>query len=525
MKISTKIVLGYALLILLLVTALIYELALVHRMQVINQNVSSMKSRETLYSLRAEDIGQVFVFIKRLHATKDPDYFSQLDHLFTDTSRDLHADLKKLQTDRKSQNESKEFEKFVSLWTHFRRAESEQEKNFAVLSTAELDEWLLRETKPLEDQLQRVRAANQAAIDAEVEQSAIAGEKAEFVSKVAAGIAVVLSFVVSFVIVRSISHSLKQLTSGARAVAQGELSYRIDASGNDNFSQVARDFNFMLSKLDEREQVKRDYVSHVSHELKAPLAAMQETSRLLMEGIPGPVNERQKRLLGLTLECGQRLSKNIVSLLDLSRMESDALDYDIERTDLREVIQSTSREFEVQINQKGRALQLDLPTEPLHVNCDGDRIGQILANLIDNALKFAPGSTPIAISANYLKELPENLPASWRRHFKPADAHFALLKVADQGRGVPDEQKDLIFEKFHQVKFEKKIAGQGVGLGLVICRNIVMAHQGAIWVGDNTGGGSVFYVLLPAEQPGVKTEAVTPIDQGQATEHVQPART
>ncbi|MFB3902242.1 MAG: ATP-binding protein [Acidobacteriota bacterium] len=521
MKISTKIILGYSLLILVMVAALIYELALMHQMQTINRNLSAMKTRETDYSLRVRDIGQVMEFTERLYATKDPEYASQLKYHSDNLTADLDHDLERLKNDQANQEERKELERFTSLWRSFLRSASEQEAYFPVISKEDFDRWLEKQDKSLEAQMQRVQAANRAAINAEVEQSGKAGQKAEFVSKVAAAVAVVLCFVISFVIVRSISHSLKRLTSGARAVAQGEFSYRLDASGTDNFSQVARDFNFMVSKLDEREQVKREYVSHVSHELKAPLAAMQETARLLLEGIPGPVNERQKRLLGLALECGQRLSRTIISLLDLSRIESDALDYEIERTDLREVIQSASREFEVQLAKNGRALELHLPPDPLYADCDGDRIGQIISNLIDNALKFSAGPAPISIKAQVVKGLPENLPGSWRCRLDGAHPDYALLQVSDRGRGVPDEHKELIFEKFHQVKFEKKIAGQGVGLGLVICKNIATAHRGAIWVGDNAGGGSIFYILLPA----AKALAVSPQERRRAAEGVQPAQT
>ncbi|HXK59186.1 MAG TPA: HAMP domain-containing sensor histidine kinase [Acidobacteriota bacterium] len=524
MKVSTKIILGYALLILLLVLTLVYELTLVHRMQTINQDLARMKTRETVYSLRSRDIEQVIDFIKRLYITKDPDYAAQVRDLFKQMRLDLEQDIAELKSDTKSRKEKKEVQRFAALWSDFENDEKKWEEWFPALSTTEFDAWLANHTEALETQMGRILSANRAAIDTEVHQSAVAGKRAEFVSKVAAGIAVLLSFVVSFVVVRSISHSLKQLTSGARAVAQGEFSYRLDASGTDNFSQVARDFNFMVSKLDEREQLKRDYVSHVSHELKAPLAAMQETARLLMEGIPGPVNERQKRLLNLTLESGQRLSRTIASLLDLSRLEANAVDYDIERTDLREVIRSASSAFEVQINQDGRNLDLQLPSEPLYVDCDSDRIGQIISNLIDNALKFAPNSTPIAIRAQQLNGLPENLPAAWRARFPINDASFALIQVEDRGRGVPDEHKELIFEKFHQVKFEKKIAGQGVGLGLVICKNIVEAHRGAIWVDDNPGGGSIFFVLLPAYRTEAKPFPLTPIGRTPAAEDVQPAR-
>ena len=373
----------------------------------------------------------------------------------------------------------------------------------------------------LQREIELALAANQNAIDAQVGQSARAGQRAEQVSQMAAIIALGLSCLVSFVVVRSISRSLEQLTHGARAVAEGRFSYRLDASGDDNFSKVARDFNFMVSRLDQMDQLKRDYVSHVSHELKAPLAAIQETSKLVREGIAGPVTEKQKHLLGLSIECGERFSKTIRSLLDVSRMEADALDYDLEKQDVRDLVRAAVAEFEVHFSQNNRPLRLDLPESELAVECDRDRVIQVLTNLLDNALKFSPPMSPLAIKAERLKTKPPNLPAVWSAKVGQGTAGFVLITVADSGRGVPDEHKEQIFEKFHQVKFGKKVAGQGVGLGLVICRNIVQAHGGAIWVEDNREAGSVFSVLLPWAGRTVTDDTLSGAHR--AIERVQPA--
>jgi len=104
--------------------------------------------------------------------------------------------------------------------------------------------------------------------------------------------------------------------------------------------------------------------------------------------------------------------------------------------------------------------------------------------------------------------VPEGIPQSWRNPVLEgaASAELALVAISDAGPGVPDEHKEKIFEKFHQVKQGKKIVGQGVGLGLAICRTIVEAHRGALWVEDNPGGGSVFYLLL---RTGTAGNAVT----------------
>jgi two-component system sensor histidine kinase GlrK len=521
MKLSTKIILGYALIILLMVATLLYELSLVHAMQRINRELSLMKSRATEYSLQYQEIRRVDEFTRKTFVTGDPGYLARVRE-----ERRLFAEkLAAIQRSGPTDPEKAELEKMSTLWADFSDLARAAEERLP-LPDQESEQWLSSHMAPLFAQMDRVVEANQRAIDAEIRRSATAGQKAEFVSQMAAVIAVALSFLVSLVIVRSISRSLEQLTHGARAVASGQFSYRLDASGNDNFSQVARDFNFMASRLDELDQLKRDYVSHVSHELKAPLASIQETGRILLRGIPGPLNEKQARLVDLSLQAGERLRRTILSLLDLSRMEANAFDYEIERRDLRVVIQNALKEFEVRLAEKKRPLDLRLPEGPLWVDCDSDRMGQVLSNLIDNALKFSPPESPIVVTARAVSEAPVTAPASCGRQLSDRETGCAFLSVADRGRGVPDAHKEPIFEKYHQVKLGKRLTGQGVGLGLLICRNIVAAHGGAIWVEDNPGGGSVFLVLLPRSRHSAGSQAsAARRDQQDTSAEVAPTKT
>jgi len=516
MKISTKIILGYALLILLLVTSLVYELSLIRRMQAVNRNLSNIKTRATQYTLSSKDIEQLGKHVRRFYVTRDPEY---LDQSQGQLSRPLSEDLQKMRAS--DPEEQRQLDKLRLLWARFSNGISDGEA-LLQMSPEQFDSWIALELQELESQIDLTLAANQKAIEAEVAQSARAGQRAEWVSQIAAIIALGLSCLVSFVVVRSISRSLQQLTHGARAVAEGRFSYRIDDSGDEQFSKVARDFNLMATRLDQRDQLTREYVSHVSHELKAPLAAIQETSKLVREGIAGPVTEKQKHLLGLSIECGDRLSKTIRSLLDLSRMEADALDYELEKQDVRDLVKAAVAEFEVHFSQSNRPLKVQLPDSELSANCDRDRVIQVLTNLVDNALKFSPAMSPLEVRAERVKAKPEGLPSAWAERVREGAGGYILITVADSGRGVPDEHKEQIFEKFHQVKFGKKVAGQGVGLGLVICRNIVQAHGGAIWVEDNREGGSIFSVLLPsaAEQPVIGD---SPTGAHRALQGVQPA--
>jgi len=217
---------------------------------------------------------------------------------------------------------------------------------------------------------------------------------------------------------------------------------------------------------------------------------------------------KMRRLLELNLHSGKRLSSMMRNLLDLSRMEAGAMDYELKKQDLVALIRIVLAEFDVRAREKDLRLEAELPPPPVIVDCDGDRIIQVIQNLLENAGKFSPHGAAIRISVRLAMDIPEHMPTAWKKEVcKPAGGGgCVLVAVSDSGPGVPDAHKEKVFEKFHQVKQGKKISGQGVGLGLAICRTIVEAHHGAIWVEDNPDAGSVFFVLLPAGAAGERVE-------------------
>ena len=345
-------------------------------------------------------------------------------------------------------------------------------------------------------------------IESRVEESSRAGKRAQRISWVAAAAALALSLLVSFWIIRSISGPLGYLTEGTRAVAEGKFFYQLDETGGDELAQLAGDFNRMTRRFSELDEMKKDFVSHVSHELKTPLASMEEAVRLLLDGIPGPLNEQQKRYLELNLQSSRRLSALIGNLLDMSRMEAGVMQYDIKRHDLGALIRTVLEEFEAPLLEKSLRLEVQLPDQPFAVACDGDRIIQVLANLLGNALKFSPRGGVLRVRLSHEADVPDHVPPAMRDQLSRGRdaAGFALLSVANAGPGIPDAEKEKIFQKFYQVRPGSKTSGQGAGLGLAIGRTIVEAHRGAIWVEDNPGGGSLFYVLF---RVGAVTEAAT----------------
>jgi signal transduction histidine kinase len=119
---------------------------------------------------------------------------------------------------------------------------------------------------------------------------------------------------------------------------------------------------------------------------------------------------------------------------------------------------------------------------------------QVVRNLLDNALRFAPEGSSIGVKVAAFADLPESLPGAWRPRMALSGAGYAMISISDSGVGVPDSEKSRVFEKFHRT--HRKESNQGFGLGLAICRTIVEGHKGAIWVEDKPGGGSVFSFLI-----------------------------
>ena len=219
-----------------------------------------------------------------------------------------------------------------------------------------------------------------------------------------------------------------------------------------------------------------------------------------------PETTRREWLERIYRDC-RKLATIVDDLLDVSRMEAGVMEYDVRRHDLTGWLRTVLEEFETQLREKELRMEAQLPEQPVRVDCDGDRIIQVIENLLGNALKFSPHGGVIGVSLRLASEMPDHVPEGWRLKVAGAASGegFALVSVSDSGPGVPSGEKGKIFEKFYQGRQAAMIPGQGAGLGLAIGRTIVEAHRGAIWVEDRQGGGSVFYLLLGTGTAGDQT--------------------
>lgn len=505
MKVATKLSGAFGLHVVILVGLLVYHVRTIHEMVSTSYELSDISSRLSVGSTAQRSrLDELEENAGKYWVTRDPGYLAK----FNETLSAFDAALRQLGSRRLSDQERREVARLSQEWARFRPMAERLHSLVGEASTEAARDSL----DALHDHLDRLRLqahnvseASQSVMAARLESSTDAARAAERISWSAAAGALLLSVLVSGLIVRSISESLGRLKEGTREVARGNFAYRLGARREDEFAQLSRDFNTMVRRLGELDQMKRDFVSKVSHDLKTPLASMQETVNLLLDEVPGKLTERQRRLLDLNLLSGQRLSSMIAKVLDLSGLEAGALTPRFGMADLVSLVRATLDQTEPTIAERRVRLAADLPDAPLPVECDADLVVRVLGNLLENAGKFSPEGGVVRVALRLLSERPEEVPPQrWRTARPPGSAApgIVLLSVADSGPGIPDAEKERVFERFFQSETGRKARGRGVGLGLTICREIVAAHRGAIWVCDNPDGGSVFHVLLPVALPG-----------------------
>jgi signal transduction histidine kinase len=481
MNVSTRIIFGIGVLMVLALLALGYQVYINKQLELVNHELSEVNLQATHDVVLLGNAIPVIDQFSRKYFVVDRERYGEGLEAWR---RDFESDLAELQRLPLSVKEKADLALVAQAWDDYRRQWAIELEQNPVGKTENFSFDLYTRLEAIPPKIEKLDNTIQAAVTERVRETNAMGARAQRISWITGSMALVVGGLISILLLRTISRSVRQLTQGTRDIAQGKFSHRIPATGRDEFAELARDFNAMSQRLGELDQMKKDFVSHVSHDLKAPLASIRQTAHLLLEQIPGPLNDQQKRLLRLSYNSAERLAAMVGNLLDVSRLEAGSMEYAVAPVDLLALVNTVMEEFQLQANDKHITIRLESPSKncPL-VPCDRDRMVQVIGNLIENALKFSPQGSEIVISLD--ERVEENDP-------------IVVFSIADQGTGVDDAHKERIFEKFHQVKHGKKIQGQGVGLGLAICKSIIEAHQGKIWVKDNPSGGSVFSFQLQA---------------------------
>ncbi|MEW6696285.1 MAG: sensor histidine kinase [Bacillota bacterium] len=305
------------------------------------------------------------------------------------------------------------------------------------------------------------------------------------------GLAALLSLFFS----RLLSKPLVKMNQAALAMASGNYQQRVDIQGNDEIGLLANSFNTLASRLQEKisqlerqEQIRREFVTNVAHEIKTPLTVMQGFTETMIDGLVKTDNERDEYLQNILDEIN-RLKRLVNEVLDLKRMEEGHFEFDQEPCDLREIIDRVQRKLTQLAAEKGLQLEITIERKLPFVICNSDRIERVLINLIANAIRHTPAGGKITLSVC-------------------TKANQVHLRISDTGEGIAPEDLPMIWERFYKGDKSRTRVQGGTGLGLAIVKRIVEGHGGQINVESKLNEGTTFNILLPVNC----TSSKTPVD-------------
>ncbi len=241
---------------------------------------------------------------------------------------------------------------------------------------------------------------------------------------------------------------------------------------------IARD----ITDLKRVERLKTEFVSTVSHELRTPLTSIRGALSLIASGALGELPPRATKLAQIGLNNSERLVRLINDLLDMEKIESGQLEFHMRPLDLPPLVQRAAEDNRAYAQQFGVALEVDVPPAPVVVSGDGDRLLQVMTNLISNAVKFSPRDSAVTVSAG-------------------AADDRVWVSVRDRGPGIPPDFRSRIFGRFAQADASVTREKGGTGLGLSISKAIVERHTGRLFFEDHPQGGTVFTFELPLAAP------------------------
>jgi signal transduction histidine kinase len=315
---------------------------------------------------------------------------------------------------------------------------------------------------------------------------------------------------------RTISDPLLELATTAQSITDsGNYDLKARTSYPDETGVLASAFNEMLKEVRKRDnalmmanegleekitlrtaqleeakrkaelanEAKSEFLRNMSHEFRTPLHAILSFSTYGVKEYQTSAREELKKYFELMKKSSERLGKLVNEVLDLARLEHGSQPLLTAYYDLRELADNVAESMESLLKNKNITLNVEHAPAPVGTLCDSDKILQVITNLFSNAIKFTPPGRTITLKTHI---------------HRSGATEEALLSLADEGVGIPEEEKEMIFESFRQSTRTNTGAG-GTGLGLAICRNIIAAHHGRVWAENNApGNGACFTFCLPA---------------------------
>ena len=288
--------------------------------------------------------------------------------------------------------------------------------------------------------------------------------------------AAVVALVLVRFMARGLTTPLREMAEATQAMARGDYSRRVTDTSRDEIGRLARSFNRMAAELAETDRVRRDLVANVSHELRTPLTALQATLENIVDGVA----DADPDTLLIMLTQVERLGRLVMQLLDLSRLEAGTVPLDRQDFAVAPVLAHAVREQ--QLHAPGVEIEMTVDEPGLAADGDPERVHQVVANLLENAVRHSPAGGAVQVRA--------------RR--SPAGV---TIEVIDECPGIPEQEVTRVFERFYRADSARATSDGGAGLGLAIARWIVDLHGGEIHPERCEPHGCRMVVNLPGAHP------------------------
>lgn len=271
---------------------------------------------------------------------------------------------------------------------------------------------------------------------------------------------------------------LQELVAGAKRLGTGDLKHRLSEGRADEFGRLSAAFNEMAARLAELDKIKDDFFQTVTHDLRNPLASISGYLQII-DSCLAPEDEKQKARVKTALNAAGQLDRLVTDILDISKLEAGAMKIKREPVDVRKLVNEVVELMSVQANGYKVALSADVEPSLAPVPGDEDLLRRVVTNLAGNSLKFTPAGGTVTVKA-------------------AREGAGIRVAVVDTGCGIPKDKLKHMFSKFFQVEESRELARKrGTGLGLTVCKQVVEAHGGRIWVESEWGKGSSFIFTLP----------------------------
>ena len=297
-------------------------------------------------------------------------------------------------------------------------------------------------------------------------------------------IAVLIAVIAVYYTTSRMTRPFMEINEIVQKYSRGDYNLRIPISSTQEATQLAVSFNAMADQLRDLEETRRSFVANVSHELRSPLTSMKGFLEAMQDGTIGEGD--YEKYIGIVLSETRRMAAMVNDLLDLARIESGRTALKLEVFEINELIRRTLLTFEARIYEKSMEVEVKFAQDAFYVEADNTQIGQVLRNIIDNAIKYSPDSSRLRIATYSMQRK-------------------VYVSISDSGQGIPEEDIPHVFDRFYKVeKAHTRSQQSGTGLGLSIVKRIIDQHGETITLQSARGKGSTFTFTLkraPAPKP------------------------